>query len=62
MQLTVRKQIRKLTIHSMFIALIAIMGFVPFLGFLPIGAGVFWTKWLYQVSEVQIISGLENLK
>ena len=40
MQLTVRKQIRKLTIHSMFIALIAIMGFVPFLGFLPIGAGV----------------------
>lgn len=40
MQLTVKKQIRKLTIHSMFIALIAIMGFVPFLGFLPIGAGV----------------------
>lgn len=40
MQLTARKQIRKLTIHSMFIALIAIMGFVPFLGFLPIGAGV----------------------
>jgi len=40
MQLTLRSQIRKLTIHSMFIALIAIMGFVPFLGFLPIGAGV----------------------
>jgi len=40
MQLNARKQIRKLTIHSMFIALIAIMGFVPLLGFLPIGAGV----------------------
>ncbi len=40
MQVTLRSKIRKLTIHSMFIALIAIMGFVPFLGFLPIGAGV----------------------
>lgn len=40
MQITLRRQIRKLTIHSMFIALIAIMGFVPLLGFVPIGAGV----------------------
>ena len=40
MRLTIRHQIRTITIHSMFIALIAIMGLVPFLGFLPIGAGV----------------------
>lgn len=35
-----RQRIRLITVHSMFIALIAIMGFVPFLGFVPIGAGV----------------------
>ncbi|MFZ9139212.1 MAG: ECF transporter S component [Bacilli bacterium] len=40
MQLNTRYRIRAITIHSMFIALIALMGFIPFLGFLPIGAGV----------------------
>lgn len=40
MQLNTRYRIRTITIHSMFIALIALMGFIPFLGFLPIGAGV----------------------
>jgi uncharacterized membrane protein len=40
MSMTRNQRIRFLTIHSMFIALIAIMGFIPFLGFLPIGAGV----------------------
>jgi uncharacterized membrane protein len=33
-------RIRRLTIASMFIALIALMGFIPFLGFIPLGAGV----------------------
>jgi uncharacterized membrane protein len=34
-----QNQIRLITVHSMFIAIIALMGFVPFLGFIPIGAG-----------------------
>lgn len=40
MAMNIRQKIRELTIHSMFIALIALMGFVPFLGFIPLGASV----------------------
>jgi uncharacterized membrane protein len=35
-----RKRIQNLTVNAMFIALIALMGFVPFLGFIPLGASV----------------------
>lgn len=38
--MTTRQRIQLLTLHSMIIALIALMGFIPFLGFIPLGAGV----------------------
>jgi uncharacterized membrane protein len=40
MSITNRRSIQNLTINAMFIALIALMGFVPFLGFIPLGASV----------------------
>lgn len=40
MPLSTKRRIRMLTIHSLFIALITLMGLVPFLGFIPLGAGV----------------------
>ena len=40
MSITSRKRIQNLTVNAMFISLIALMGFVPFLGFIPLGASV----------------------
>jgi uncharacterized membrane protein len=40
MPITTRKRIQNLTVNAMLIALIALMGFVPFLGFIPLGASV----------------------
>lgn len=40
MPITTRTRIQNLTVNAMLIALIALMGFVPFLGFIPLGASV----------------------
>ena len=40
MPMTTRTRIQNLTVNAMLIALIALMGFVPFLGFIPLGASV----------------------
>ena len=40
MPITTRTRIQNLTVNAMIIALIALMGFVPFLGFIPLGASV----------------------
>ena len=40
MPITTRRRIQNLTVNAMLIALIALMGFVPFLGFIPLGASV----------------------
>jgi uncharacterized membrane protein len=40
MPITTRTRIQNLTVNAMLIALIGLMGFVPFLGFIPLGASV----------------------